>query len=131
MSPIRSIPPTAAICAILALASCSRPSDLPAGFDARVASEAARTRGADLYRQNCALCHGERGDGRGVRVSSFATPPRDFTNAAWRRSTSPVQVFRAIRDGFPGTAMPSWRYLGDEPLADLTAYVLSFGTENR
>jgi mono/diheme cytochrome c family protein len=78
-----------------------------------------------LYQQDCALCHGERGDGRGLRVSSFATAPRDFTNAAWRRSTSAARVFRAIRDGLPGTAMPSWRYLGDDRLIDLTAYVLS------
>jgi hypothetical protein len=74
------------------------------------------------------LCHGERGDGRGVRASSFTTPPRDFTNAAWRRSTSPGRVFRAIRDGLPGTPMPAWRFLGDDKLADLTACVLWFGS---
>jgi mono/diheme cytochrome c family protein len=80
-----------------------------------------------LYQQSCALCHGDRGDGRGARMSSFARGPRDFTNSAWKRSTSPVRVFRAIRDGLPGTAMPAWRALGSEKIADLTAYVLSFG----
>jgi len=44
---------------------------------------------------------------------------------AWRRSTSPARVFRAIRDGLPGTPMPAWRTLGDDALVDLTAYVLS------
>ncbi len=73
------------------------------------------------------LCHGERGDGQGVRRSAFATPPRDFTNTAWRRSTSPARVFRAIRDGLPGTPMPGWRPLGDTAIGDLTAYVLAFG----
>jgi mono/diheme cytochrome c family protein len=92
-----------------------------------VASGAARRRGAALYQQDCVLCHGDRGDGRGARVSSFARAPRDFTNVAWKRSTSPARVFRAIRDGLPGTAMPAWRYLGDEKIADLTAYVLSLG----
>jgi mono/diheme cytochrome c family protein len=119
--------PGAALCGALALTCCSRPSDLPADLDARVGSAAARRNGAALYQADCALCHGERGDGRGLRLSSFSTPPRDFTNAAWRRSTSPARVFRAIRDGLPGTAMPGWRYLGDERLADLTAYVLSLG----
>jgi mono/diheme cytochrome c family protein len=39
----------------------------------------------------------------------------------------PEQVFRAIRDGIPGTAMPAWRMLGDDALADLTAYVMTLG----
>jgi hypothetical protein len=34
-------------------------------------------------------------------------------------------VFRAIRDGLPGTAMPAWRALGVESIENLTAYVLS------
>lgn len=80
-----------------------------------------------LYQQGCALCHGDRGDGRGARVSAFTRPPRDFTDAAWRASTSPARVFRAIRDGAPGTAMPAWRHLGDDHLADLTAAVWAFG----
>ena len=114
----------AATCATLALASCHRPSDLPANFEARVASESARQGGAAPYLRYCALCHGERGDGHGLRTSAFATPPRDFTSAAWRRSTSPARVFRAIRDGMPATPMPAWRHLGDDSLIDLTAYVL-------
>jgi mono/diheme cytochrome c family protein len=121
----RSILPAWALCATLALANCGRPSDLPADLDARIDSAAARQRGAALFAQNCALCHGERGDGQGARASSFATPPRDFTNAAWRRSTSAARVFRAVRDGVPGTPMPSWRFLGDDDLVALTSYVLS------
>ncbi len=112
-------------CATLALASCRRPSDLPADFEARVASESARLNGGALYRRDCAFCHGERGDGHGLRSSAFATPPRDFTSAAWRRSTSPARVFRVIRDGLPGTPMPGWRHLGDDRLIELTAYVLA------
>jgi mono/diheme cytochrome c family protein len=90
-----------------------------------VAGAAAQRDGRKLFQESCAICHGERGDGQGVRASAFATPPRDFTNAAWQRSTSPSRVFRAIRDGLPGTAMPAWRALGDDSLVDLTAYVLS------
>ena len=120
--PIRRL--AAATCATLALASCNRPSDLPADFEARVASASARQDGVAPYLRYCALCHGERGDGRGLRTSAFATPPRDFTSAAWRRSTSPARVFRAIRDGIPGTPMPGWRHLGDDSLIALTAHVL-------
>jgi mono/diheme cytochrome c family protein len=121
----------AAICATLALASCNRPSDLPPDFEARVASDSARRNGAVLYLRYCALCHGERGDGRGLRSSAFATPPRDFTNATWRRSTSPARVFRAIRDGVPGTPMAAWRHLGDDRLIELTACVLAQSSSTR
>jgi mono/diheme cytochrome c family protein len=108
-----------------ACTSCSRPADLPRDFDARVASADAQRDGRPLFLRYCALCHGERGDGQGARLSAFATPPRDFTNAAWRDSTSAPRVFRAIRDGLPGTAMPPWRMLGDDALVNLTAYVLA------
>jgi mono/diheme cytochrome c family protein len=117
----------ATFCAILAAATCSQPADLPHDLDTRVESPTARQAGAALFRQHCALCHGERGNGHGDRSASFAVPPRDFTNPAWRRSTSPARVFRAVRDGLPGTPMPGWRFLGEEPLVDLTACVLSFG----
>jgi mono/diheme cytochrome c family protein len=117
--------------AILLIASactcCSRPADGP-DLAARLASDAARRNGRELYVKYCAFCHGELGDGRGPRSSAFPTPPRDFTSGAWRRSVTPLGVFRTIRDGVPGTAMPAWRALGDEAVADLTAYVVSLAT---
>ena len=109
--------------------SCRQPADLPPDFDARVAAPAAARAGAPLYLRYCAICHGERGNGQGARASAFTTPPRDFTNEAWRRSTSPRRVFRAVRDGLRGTPMPAWRALGDEAEIDLTAYVLAIKPE--
>jgi high-affinity iron transporter len=108
-------------------AACSPSSDLPPGVEARLASPAARARGRQAYLEHCALCHGERGDGQGPRRSAFSEPPRDFTNLAWRRSTSPRRVYTAIRNGLHGTPMPAWAGLGDDTLGDLTAYVLSLG----
>ena len=98
---------------------------MPPEFTARVTSAAAQRNGRRLYLEYCSICHGERGDGQGARVSAFATPPRDFSDEAWRRSTTADRVFLTIRTGVPGTAMPGWRALGDDALVDLTAYVLS------
>jgi mono/diheme cytochrome c family protein len=92
------------------------------------APDAARA-GRPLFLRYCAICHGERGDGQGARASAFTTPPRDFTNEAWRRSTSARRVFRTIRNGLPGTPMPAWRTLGDDAVTELTAYVLSIRPE--
>jgi high-affinity iron transporter len=92
---------------------------------ARLASPEARARGRALFLAHCALCHGERGDGHGVRRSFFATPPANFTDPAWRRRVTPRRVFFVIREGERGTAMPSWRWLSESQTWDLVAYVLS------
>lgn len=90
-------------------------------------SSEARTRGAALFRESCALCHGERGDGRGARREGLTTQPRDFTRPDWRASTSPRRVFFAIREGLHGTAMPSWKGFSEQDSWALTAHVLALG----
>jgi mono/diheme cytochrome c family protein len=107
------------------LAACASPS-APAR-DPRFTSPAARERGRAAYAKYCALCHGEDGSGQGPRHAAFARPPRNFTDQAWQQSVGPRHVYERIRDGVPGTAMPSWRALGDPVIADLTAYVISLG----
>ena len=85
----------------------------------------ARVNGRSLFLTHCALCHGERADGRGTRREGFAQPPRDFTDDMWRRGTSARRVYFAIREGVHGTPMPSWKVLPEEAVWDLVAYVLS------
>jgi mono/diheme cytochrome c family protein len=72
-----------------------------------------------------------RADGRGERRQGFIRPPRDFTSAAWQRSTTPRRVFFAIREGVRGTAMPAWKTLDSEQTWDLVAYVLSVSEAER
>jgi high-affinity iron transporter len=82
-------------------------------------------RGRELYLQNCALCHGTRADGRGVRQSGLVGKPVDFTSRAWRTRASRKQTEQVIRDGKQGTSMAAWKTLGDVAIRDLTSYVLS------
>ena len=82
--------------------------------------------GRALFAQHCAICHGVRGDGRGMRSGSLSSPPRDFTNPAWRDSRGPDAVFEVITRGVAATAMPAWGpVLGSSERRDLAAYVLS------
>jgi mono/diheme cytochrome c family protein len=92
-----------------------------------MASAEARTRGEALFHEHCALCHGERGDGRGLRREGLTSAPRDFTNPDWRASTSPRRVFFAVREGLHDTQMPSWKALSERDGWALTAHVLSLG----
>jgi mono/diheme cytochrome c family protein len=96
--------------------------------DLRLESTAARRRGGRLFQEHCALCHGERGDGRGVRREGLTPPPRDFTDPGWRMSTSPRRVFFAIREGLRGTAMPGWKTLSERDAWDMTGYLMSLST---
>ena len=54
-------------------------------------------------------------------------PPRDFTDPAWRRRTSPRRIFFTIREGSRGTPMPAWGILTDDEIWDLTACLISTG----
>ncbi len=115
----------------IALSACDRVDrDLPASYrrlrvpEALLQSDDAKRRGEQLYRQNCVLCHGVDLDGHGVRHEGFARPPRNFTDAAWRQSTSPRRVFYAVREGLHGTDMPAWKSLSEQETWDLVAYVL-------
>lgn len=110
---------------LLGLAACDRPrGTLPEGRD----THAARLRGRELFVQHCALCHGDRADGRGLRHHSLAGSPTDFSDPSWAERTSPRRTFEIIRAGIPGTSMPAWKVLDEDETWDLVAYLRSVAT---
>lgn len=92
--------------------------------ESRLASPEARQRGRALFRDYCALCHGEGADGRGVR-QNLSSRAADFTDPAWRRRASPRRLFWVIQEGVQGTAMPAWKVLDEGQTWDLVAYLQS------
>ena len=123
---------TGALLTLLALSACST-EDEPAAVDyakidvptARLASEEVRARGRALFVQRCALCHGERADGNGVRRRGLSGAPANFRSADWRANTNARQVFMIVSEGKRGTSMPAWPTLSDEQKWEVVAYVLS------
>lgn len=65
-------------------------------------------RGARVYRENCASCHGSTGRGDGPMAARLDPKPADLTNAAELRDVSPLDYFRRISIGVVGTAMPAF-----------------------
>ena len=120
----------AALAALCAITGCSRSgrsrgaAQIPRGL---FASREARERGRALFMGNCAICHGERGDGHGARSVGMDPLPANLTIPPWSDSASAVQTYRAIHDGVQGTAMPSWRILTGQQIWDLVAYIHSLG----
>ncbi len=74
----------------------------------RLRTTAVIARGEQLYRENCALCHGEKADGRGARSMGLDRKPANFTEAVWSSPEGATRAFQAISQGIPGSAMPSW-----------------------
>jgi high-affinity iron transporter len=87
---------------------------------------AVRARGEQLYRENCALCHGENADGRGARSMGLDRKPANFTEPVWKRPESASRAYLAISHGVPGTAMPAWESaLSPEDRWALVAFLTS------
>jgi mono/diheme cytochrome c family protein len=114
-----------------ALSSCSSPDRrLPPAYrdvavpEVRLASVEGQRHGRELFLAHCALCHGERADGHGVRTD-LSSPAADLTDRHWRARVTPRYVYYRLCEGVRGTPMPSWRSLPDEELWDLVAYALS------
>ena len=123
---------TGALLMSLALSACNA-KDAPSIVDystvevpvERISSDEARERGRTLFSKTCALCHGERADGRGARREGLSGKPINFHNKEWRANTSPLSVFETLSEGKRGTSMPAWPTLSDEEKWDVVAYVLS------
>jgi mono/diheme cytochrome c family protein len=125
---------SAALAISLTLTGCSDPdAELPPEYrrleidEKHLRSPEARERGRALFQQHCALCHGARADGQGVRREGLTSRPRDFTDLTWRRQATPRRVFYAVREGVGGTAMPGWRSLSEDETWDLVAFLLAVG----
>jgi len=123
----------ATLAASLPLSGCDlRDRDLPAPYRRlevpaqRLASPDFRNQGRLLYRRQCVLCHGDLGDGRGVRAAYLSPPPRDFTDATWQERNDDRHVYYAIAEGRRGTAMTPWKpTLSPGEIWSVVAYIRS------
>lgn len=84
-----------------------------------------QTRGAELYVNNCASCHGAEGRGDGSISRSLNPKPRDLRRVAeYKYGTGERAVFRTIKYGVDGTGMGPWGgRMTDEEMWSLTRFV--------
>ncbi len=108
-------------------------SDLPVPSKPEVTPQLVE-HGKSVYAQNCAVCHGVKGDGKGEAAAFLVPRPRNFVKANFKlRSTPPghlptdVDLFRAVSMGLPGTPMPPWRVnLSDDDRWAVVEYIKTF-----
>jgi high-affinity iron transporter len=70
-------------------------------------------RGAALYAQNCASCHGSEGDAKTPIAATLDPPPIAFADRGRARERSLFGLYQVIDQGLEGTAMPSFGQLAD------------------
>lgn len=81
---------------------------------------------AELYKENCAVCHGDQGDGQTRARYGLNPPPRDFTSpSAWQELTA-ERMRTSISQGRPGTGMVAWdKRLTTQQIDGLVGYIRS------
>jgi len=83
-------------------------------------------RGAVLFDENCAVCHGPNGQGR-----AGATLAK-----AWSGVRPDLEVETIIANGIQGSQMPAWSQANGGPLSeveidDLVTFILALGGQNK
>jgi mono/diheme cytochrome c family protein len=86
--------------------------------------------GQQAYREHCIHCHGTSGDGKGPTAEYLKPYPRDYRLAKFKftstsRDSRPSRddLHRTVRQGIPGTYMPSFLLLDDDELDAIVEYV--------
>ena len=84
-----------------------------------------------LFRQLCASCHGESGQGRGPVAASQNPYPREFRHGIFKYKSTPrknkpvkADIARSLRKGLSGSQMPLFNKLPDDKIDALVDYVI-------
>ena len=76
-------------------------------------------RGAELFAQNCAGCHGPLGDGAGPAARGLLPRPANLRESRY----STQALASALWNGVAGSSMPAWREFSAVDLASLVTHV--------
>ncbi len=98
--------------------------------------------GKRVYMSRCVICHGEKGDGKGLigvihRVEKnglvWTIYPRDFTSGVFKFRSTPsgclptdADLMRTVRNGIPRSGMPSHADLSKKEIRAVVEYIKTF-----
>jgi cytochrome c oxidase cbb3-type subunit I/II len=89
--------------------------------------------GERIYQENCAACHGDKGDGKGPQAEKLNTKPRNFTTGIYKFRSRPSgslpldqDIFRTITLGVRGTSMLAQLQLSEQERWALVRYLKAF-----
>ena len=80
--------------------------------------------GGELFVQNCSLCHGEKGDGKGPAAAALQTPPANFLDLNHSSIYTPGEKYWIIGHGTETTGMPKFPQLSSVERWHLVNHIL-------
>lgn len=104
--------------------------DLATVKDPWVSNEAIVKAGAKLFKNNCAMCHGDEGKGDGAAGMSLNPRPRNLVEGNWTKGAGPVAHYNVLKTGIPGTSMASFGHLKSAERWALVNFIQSI-TQNK
>ncbi len=91
--------------------------------------------GRELYMQSCASCHGPKGRGdaldKPLDEQGRTITVRDLTRSPIQGGSGPIELYKRIRCGIPGTPMPAQEALTDEQVWQLVFYTRFLAGKSR
>ncbi|RHX88315.1 c-type cytochrome [Leptospira stimsonii] len=122
-----------ALTSLVLFLNCGDKSEKPAETSAPAATETTASalspelqKGQEIFLQNCASCHGEKGAGDGAAAASLNPKPRNYKAPAgqWKNGNTEAGVLKTLNNGIPGGPMVAYKFLGDENIKLLAKYVV-------
>lgn len=93
-------------------------------------------RGHEIFLKNCAVCHGQNGEGttdwrKPLANGRYPAPPLDSAAHAWHHSTEELKRF-ILKGGPPGEGrMPEWQdKLSDQEIDDILVWIKSLWSDD-
>lgn len=88
------------------------------------------SKGANLYKANCASCHGDNGMGDGLSAAAMTVKPRNFHSAeGWKNGRKIAEIYKTLHDGILLTGMPAFNYTPAEDRFAMIHYIRSFAAD--
>lgn len=87
------------------------------------------THGQKVYKQVCALCHGDGGMGDGAAGQSLPEKPRNLVEGKWKSEGTTEALYKVVRDG-QGKYMAPFKHLPKNDRWAVVHYIRSI-TKNK
>ena len=65
--------------------------------------------GEQVFKNTCAMCHGNEGKGDGPAGASLNPKPRNLVEGKWKKGGTSLGIFDVISNGIPGSSMAPWK----------------------